>query len=66
MRWGGRSFGHRPLLFTLMHVTTDPAELASRSCDYCVLVSAGLVLRSGLVYGISIAAGLVRCLACAG
>jgi len=55
MYWEAHSFHSGPLHFALMHVTADPAGLMRGSADGRVLASARLVLRSGLVYGVSIA-----------
>lgn len=54
MYWEAHSFHSGPR-FAVMHVTADPAGLMRGSADCRVLVSARLVLRSGLVYGVSIA-----------
>jgi hypothetical protein len=54
--WEAHAFSDGPLRFVLMHVTADPSGLASGAADYRVLASARLVLRSGIVYGLGIAA----------
>lgn len=56
MRWETLACPDGPLKFALMHVTADPAGLASGRRDYRALVSARLVLRCGVVYAVSIAA----------
>jgi len=55
MYWEAHSFHSGPLRFALMHVTADPVGTMSGSADCRVLVSARLVLRSGLIYGVGIA-----------